>query len=271
MKNADYKAAIFDIDGTLVPFSAVTASDATCRAVRALRRAGVTVIIATGRGPTRATPAVIGDVEHDYLVCVNGACTLGADGRLLFADTLSREEMEDLLRFGKAHGASINFTFLDGYYAYCGRDALVQEYAERCGEALEIIDATAHPRTDDALPFGGFLMLPDDVAAAYNEMHTPLRLVRFICGHHDICKRSTDKANSLARLLASIGMGWSDAVVFGDGLNDVEMLAQAGLGVSFADASAQAQAVSGYIAPASCDDGVARALNALFDLAPYYD
>ncbi|MEA5050827.1 MAG: HAD family hydrolase [Oscillospiraceae bacterium] len=254
------KAAVFDIDGTLIPLGAAAASTATCRALAEARRAGVTVVIATGRGPTRCAPSVIGDLPFDYLVCVNGACTLAADGALLDSDALSREQTDAVLALGAQAGAQVNLICADGYYAFRAPGRPLRGYAERPGMPSILIDAEAHPPAAAAPPLGGFLLIGADAAEAYNGLNGPLRLVRFVEGHYDICKRTTDKANSVGRLLASLGLSWRDAAAFGDGPNDVALLSRAGLGVSFEDASAQAKAACGLLAPAAAADGAALAL-----------
>jgi len=52
------------------------------------------------------------------------------------------------------------------------------------------------------------------------------------------------KRPAVERALARLGLGWSDAVVLGDGDNDVEMLRVAGCGVSFPSGSARARAAA---------------------------
>ena len=52
------RAAVFDIDGTLVPRGQGMPSPATVRALSALSRSGVAVIIATGRARYTAEPVL---------------------------------------------------------------------------------------------------------------------------------------------------------------------------------------------------------------------
>jgi hydroxymethylpyrimidine pyrophosphatase-like HAD family hydrolase len=55
------------------------------------------------------------------------------------------------------------------------------------------------------------------------------------------------KRPALDRAFRRSGFGWADAVVLGDGDNDVEMLGAAGFGVSFPSGSPRARAAARYV------------------------
>ena len=73
------KAAVFDIDGTLVPYGAPGPSPATAQALRALAQSGVSVMIATGRARCTAEWVLGTAVKPDYFAAVNGADVTDAD------------------------------------------------------------------------------------------------------------------------------------------------------------------------------------------------
>ena len=52
-------------------------------------------------------------------------------------------------------------------------------------------------------------------------------------------------------------------MAFGDNVNDVEMLEFAGLGVAMGNATPDARAVAGRIAPSNDEDGIAAVLEDL--------
>ncbi|MEG1699617.1 MAG: HAD hydrolase family protein, partial [Oscillospiraceae bacterium] len=62
-----YTAAIFDIDGTLLPKGDKAPSLALQNAIKALQDDGICVIIATGRAHFSAK-AVLGSIKPDYLL-----------------------------------------------------------------------------------------------------------------------------------------------------------------------------------------------------------
>jgi len=62
-----------------------------------------------------------------------------------------------------------------------------------------------------------------------------------------LMERGAGKLPALARVLAPLGWSLADAVVLGDGDNDVQMLRAAGFGVSFPSASPRARAAADYV------------------------
>ena len=72
------------------------------------------------------------------------------------------------------------------------------------------------------------------------------------------------KGAGLERLCGAIGMPLSDVAAFGDGDNDIEFLATAGVGVAMANARPPLKAVADVVLERSNDeDGVAHALREL--------
>ena len=60
----------------------------------------------------------------------------------------------------------------------------------------------------------------------------------------------------------------NDAMAFGDGLNDREMLQAVGLGVAMGNAHPDLKTIAHHIAPAVNEDGIYRALVDLGVIAP---
>ena len=67
------KAAVFDIDGTLVPYGAPGPGQAAVQALRELAQSGVAVVIATGRARYTAQWVLGSGIKPDYFAAVNGA------------------------------------------------------------------------------------------------------------------------------------------------------------------------------------------------------
>ena len=75
----------------------------------------------------------------------------------------------------------------------------------------------------------------------------------------------TDKASGLAKLCESMGIGPENTLCFGDGGNDREMLAFAGLGVAMGNAVDDAKGAATRISQwAHSEDAVAQEIAAIF-------
>lgn len=80
----------------------------------------------------------------------------------------------------------------------------------------------------------------------------------------EIIPLGTNKAEALGQLIASLGLDLSQLAAIGDGLNDLEMLREAGLGIAMGNAPAAVQSVADWVTSANDQAGVAQAVRRLF-------
>ncbi|MEI3013736.1 MAG: HAD hydrolase family protein [Ruthenibacterium lactatiformans] len=80
------KAAVFDIDGTLVPYGAPGPGQAAVQALRELAQSGVAVVIATGRARYTAQWVLGSGIKPDHFAAVNGADVTDAEGAACVAE-----------------------------------------------------------------------------------------------------------------------------------------------------------------------------------------
>ena len=66
-----------------------------------------------------------------------------------------------------------------------------------------------------------------------------------------------NKGEALLALAAHLGLEREQTIAFGDGLNDLSMLKEAGVGVAMANACDEAKELADWIAPSCDEDGVA--------------
>ena len=94
------RMAVFDLDGTLLEHGSLTVE--AIRMLRALREAGVKVVIATGRHRGTVPLRLKSPRLTDYLICTNGAVVTPTGGAPLLEQTVSREALTALMDLGKA-------------------------------------------------------------------------------------------------------------------------------------------------------------------------
>jgi len=73
------------------------------------------------------------------------------------------------------------------------------------------------------------------------------------------------KASGLAFLAEHLGFRQRDSLGFGDGENDVELVAWAGFGVAVANAHERVLAVADLVCPPVGEEGVAQVLEAFLE------
>ena len=99
----------------------------------------------------------------------------------------------------------------------------------------------------------------DALAARFPE----LVLTRSTPNNVEINHALAHKGEAMRRLAEALGFGLAECMAFGDGLNDLTMVRDAGLGVAMANAAPEVLAAAKFVAPSNDDDGVAAAIGSL--------
>lgn len=76
----------------------------------------------------------------------------------------------------------------------------------------------------------------------------------------DLSTRGVCKGWAMAKMCACMGYAVADAIAFGDGNNDEDMLEEAGLGIAMGNSSPACRAKANYVTADIDDDGVYKAL-----------
>lgn len=250
----------FDIDNTLLDHRTNAIPDSALRAIAALKRAGHTVAIATGRSFGHAKPYVE-QIQPSYTITHNGA-RINQGEREVLSITLPRTPLNALFAWMRAEGHcfGINDTRI-GYLS----DA--EPWLLELFETVEIevrSDAQFYRERD---VYQGWLFFDErhdaqlypEIARRFPEFD----LVRWHARAVDVVPRAVNKWTACQWVLRDTGFTADQAIAFGDGLNDLEMLQGVGIGVAMENGHPALKAVARYVAPALHLDGVATMLGEL--------
>lgn len=264
-----YKAVISDLDGTLLN-SQHQVSEFTRTTLQTLVDGGVRFIVATGRHliDVQGIRQTMGFACE--LITSNGALVAAADDSLLFEHTLDADVAADLIRLTDGSPAyDANIYTRDGWFL-----------------AREIPELLAFHKDS------GFLYTVTDLSRMEmsgihkfcftGEHEALLGLERELLERHpaqasvvfsrddclEVMASDVNKGNSAQQTLATFGLAIDDAVAFGDGMNDLELLSMAAKGFVMSNATERLRkALPQHPLAASCDeDGVARRLIEIFGL-----
>lgn len=215
------KAIAIDLDGTLTDRRRAI----NCRAVEALRRLKIPVILATGNTPcfARAVAKIIG--VSDIVICENGGVVrFSYDGEDLVLGNKEKciKALEELKKY-------FTIELLDFEYRkseVCMRRTFDIEKAREIlrNYGVKILDS-------------GFAYHISDV--------------------------NVSKGKALEFIAKRIGVNVRDFAVIGDSDNDVEMFEVAGFKIAVANASERLKELADLITPSSDGDGVIEALEFL--------
>ncbi|CAJ1003180.1 MULTISPECIES: Cof-type HAD-IIB family hydrolase [Brevibacillus] len=253
-----YKIVFFDIDGTLLNTDH-TIPEETRRAVRQLQDNGVLVAIATGRAPFHLLP-VAQELGIDTYVGFNGSYVV-AEGRLIRETPLSRKTLADLEATAHANGHPMVFLSADTCYANTADHPHVIESFH----SLRLAPPVCRQRYwEEASIYQAFLYCGEQEEHNYfTRFRDDVSFVRWHRVVLDVLPPNGSKARGIEAVLRHYGLKPEDAVAFGDGLNDREMLAYVGMGVAMGNAHEQVKPLANMVTRHVNDAGIHYGLRQL--------
>ncbi|MDO5677997.1 MAG: HAD family hydrolase [Propionibacteriaceae bacterium] len=254
-----------DVDGTLLN-SSHQISPRTQAAFQAAKDAGLAVIAISGRQPYSISGIVRGTALDGDAIGSNGAVAMNLPTReLLFeelmelsAQQLIADEMRAIFRGVKL--VSVRSPG-DAYIAEEGYEGLHDPGAQVAGWSVR---QWVGPRSEVLAERSLKLVLRDDSVQPADLLEAARDLA--VPGTHattsgapflEVGRAGVTKASALEKYCAARGIAREEVVVFGDNLNDVEMLRWAGLGVAMANGEPEARAAADHVTLRNDDDGVA--------------
>lgn len=262
------KTLFIDFDGTLADRGRVP--PAQLDALRAVRAAGHRVILCTGRSRVMV-PEVVRESEFDGLVCAAGGYVY-IDGEVLadvrFPARLASAVVTaltdaDAVFLLEAPERSIctpeSVRRLEASFtaAFGARDAAAmwQEFAE----VIQVEDELASCSFSKVSVFDSPLPVAEYVAAIGTEIGALPNSITGTGGHAgELFLRDVHKAVGIAVVERHLGLRRADLIAIGDGLNDVEMLEYAQVGVAVAGSPPELLAVAQCVIPGPADAGLAH-------------
>lgn len=261
-----------DIDGTLVN-SLDEVTEPTRLALGRAVAAGIKVVLATGRRYSRALPLVEPLGLDLPLVTASGALIKHPlSHQTIFQATLERQLLGDLLAIVERAGfEAVLYTdsFAEGFDFYCAR---LEVERPELADYLRLNPGCHRlwPRLISEPPpgvFSGFvigtreemLRLHDELQAQLPGMlytHV-LRSPRYIGHMCEIAPAGVTKWSAIEHLAAEWGILPGEICAVGDDVNDLPMIAGAGMGVAMGNAQPEVKAAADFVAPTHDEDGLA--------------
>jgi Cof subfamily protein (haloacid dehalogenase superfamily) len=250
----------FDIDNTLLDHRSNTIPQTALDSIAALKRAGHTVVIATGRSYGHAKPFV-DQIRPSYVITQNGARILKDEQEVLTVP-LAKQPLLDL--FDWIHAQGHHYGVNDGLNAHVSASApdVLAAFRSVAMTVASDVDLVLEQDVYQAWLFFAEALdtsLMPEILARYPDFG----LVRWHTNAVDVLPKATNKWTGCQWVMQQTGFEPRQAIAFGDGLNDIEMLQGVGLGVAMDNGHAELKAVAKRIAPALHLDGVATMLDEL--------
>ena len=268
---------ILDLDGTVVPYAEehVPPSPRTQAAVAATLRAGVPVIIATGRAVWSALPTAADLGLHGVeLVCSNGAVVYDPDSAsVLHAVTIDPGPAARALAAGKD---GLTFAVEHGTEGFRTTPGFPRDFPSRFLDTASMAEIVAGPTTrlvarlESSRPTElSFEAFGAEAAAARELCDAVLDPDVYgweigYTGWIDVMAPGVTKATGAAMLAADLGVDPSGVLAVGDGENDLPLFEWAGWSVAMGQAPPEVRAAADEVTASVTHDGAAVVLEHWF-------
>ena len=265
-----YKLLVLDVDGTLLN-NAKEISKRTLSALLKVQHTGVRLVLASGR-PTSGLTPFVKLLEMDnfggFIVSYNGSKIIKADdGEVLFERRINPELIPYLEKKSRKNNFSI-FTYHDDYLLTDNAgDPHIRREAEL--NNLRIVEEEDFSIAIDFAPCKCVLVSDDEETLSGLENHWKRRLDGVLDVFPsepyflEVVPCGVDKANTLGVLMERLGVTRDEVIAIGDGVADVTMLQQAGMGVAMGHAQDSVKICADYVTASNEEDGVAQAVEKL--------
>lgn len=252
-----HKLILFDIDGTLYDHNKKIPSS-TMSAVQALQKEGHAVAIATGRAPFMVQP-VLEETRIENFVSFNGQYVY-ANGSVIYENPLDIDSLKALEQVAFEHDHPVVFLTHDDLVANI-------DFHEHIKTSLGTLHME-HPRKAEDFYmqhkiYQALLFQQQSEDEIYNGHYEHLKFIRWHELSRDVVPSNGSKMNGIEHLAAALGFKIEDTVAFGDGLNDIEMIKGAGIGVVMGNGVDELKQCADFVTKAVDEDGIMYAVKAL--------
>jgi Cof subfamily protein (haloacid dehalogenase superfamily) len=264
-----FRLAAIDLDGTLLgPDKQIGPENAA--AVQRLRDNGVIVIIASGRRHQNSVrfQRELG-LTGPIIACQGGLIRDGESGNVVEAHFLPQSVTRQIINEAERNEIQTIYYHLDHLYVAERHNRWVDLYETRVGERAEILPDLQQLDGRRALKlvwYGDPVVLAKirpEMSANYSDKADVLSTER---ENLEFMPRGISKATALAKVATECGVRQEEVLAFGDGENDVAMLAWAGLGVAMGHGNQAAIKVAKRVSPPGPPGSAfARAVDTLFE------
>lgn len=254
-----YKIVFFDVDGTLLSEIDRSIPISTKKAINSLIERGIKVVVTTGRPNSLCEE--FETIGIDTIISANGAL-IKCNGKVIYKSVLSTETVRDLSEFTQLNGHGISYFTEQFAMNGIGFDN------KRVMEALkETLNLTQYPESISTLTDEVYcicLYADDSEAKKFKVRFPKHRFVRFHSYVSNVLEETeVSKSAAIKKVLEYLNIHKSEAIAFGDGGNDIDMLEYVGLGIAMGNGEERLKQKADFVTRKASEGGISYALKKL--------
>lgn len=248
------KAVFFDVDQTLFSHKIKAIPYSSVQAIQFLKKAGVLVFLATGRHLLELMQLPMQDLDFDGYILLNGQMCLDQKFKILFSQEIDERDLDILKKV--FYERKIPMIFVEE------KDM----YLNICPPEIEKIQASISsvpPRL--GRPQGNpiyqvtLLSTTENLKKIENQLQYS-KCTGWNAFGSDIISKDGGKVKGVEKIMKIFNLRQNEIMAFGDGENDIDMIAFAGIGIAMGNAHPTLKEAADYITKDIDEDGIMMAL-----------
>lgn len=246
----DIRIIFFDIDGTLIDMNKKRISERMLETLIRLKERNILLCLATGRTPL-TLPRFEG-VEFDAWLTFNGSYCYTRE-QDIFSNPIPADDVQTIIRNAASIGRPVSIASKNRLTAN-GKDEDLIAYYSFAKLDVEVTEDFAQVSRGEIFQ----IMLgcrEEDYPRLLKNTHGA-RITAWWDRAADIIPSGSGKGIGVEKILAHFHLDRAQALAFGDGNNDLEMLQAVGCGVAMGNASAQLKEAADDVCGHVADDGI---------------
>ncbi|WP_174614345.1 HAD family hydrolase [Virgibacillus ihumii] len=255
-----YKILFLDIDGTILKPDH-TISDQTKQSIKNVTEQGVQVFFATGR-PIHELDQLAGELDVHSYIGYNGAYAVHK-GKTVLNEPISRDIIQQFLDIGYKHGHDAVLYTGDANYFTTLSKTHVNQFIDAF--KLKQNKLFTGDKTDQILGATLLNVRPSEETLYDIDPAVHLSPVQAagVEDCYDVIRKNVNKGKAVEQVLKLLEIKPEEAIAFGDGMNDKEMLASVGESFAMDNSHPDLFQHAKHRTTSVTDDGIANGLKKL--------
>lgn len=245
------KIIFFDVDGTLIDMDRKKISDRMIDTLRELKKRDIILCIASGRSPI-ALP-YFDEVEFDVFLTFNGSyCFNKIDS--IHKNPIPMGDISRIIENSNKLNRPVAIATSEKTVAN-GKDDDLIEYFSFANQQVEVAKDFDTIINNNEI----FQLMLGSRKEEYSKIMkntTSSKITAWWDRAVDIIPSNSGKGTGIAKILDYYGLNKSEALAFGDGNNDIEMLKSVGQGIAMDNASDELKIIADEVIGHVADDGI---------------
>lgn len=247
------KIIFFDIDGTLIDMNTHKVSERVLETLRQLKKNGFLLGISTGRSPV-LLPKIEG-ITFDFFITFNGSYCYN-EKEEIFSNAILREDVKVFLENAAKMNRPLSVATKTRVAANGWDDDLATYYSFG-NTKLVVADDFDVVKEDEIYQF--MLACKPEEYDQLLQGTVNCKVATWWDRAADIIPKDGGKGQGIAHVLEYYGLTKEQAIAFGDGNNDIEMMGAVGTSIAMGNASDELKSISTEVCEDVSEDGIYHA------------